>query len=91
MAVFGLQSEIIDIDEVVGYHAGRYISSNKTVWRILSFPIHERSPAVVHLAVHLQNGRRVFFFGIQRATKSPESTGYKVNCFLFAMQKTAAY
>ncbi|GFT76427.1 ATP-dependent DNA helicase [Trichonephila clavipes] len=31
------------------------------VWRILSFPIHERHPTVVHLAVHLENGQRVYF------------------------------
>ena len=61
MAVFGLQSEISDIDEIVQYQDGRYISSNEAVWRILSFPLHERSPAVVHLTVHLQNGQRVYF------------------------------
>ncbi|XP_075236541.1 uncharacterized protein LOC142333393 [Lycorma delicatula] len=38
-----------------------YISSNEAVWRILSFPIHERHPTVVHLAVHLENGQRVYF------------------------------
>ena len=54
MAVFGLQPEIKDIEDIVQYQAGRYISSNEAVWRILSFPIHERSLAVVHLAVHLQ-------------------------------------
>ncbi|GBP35444.1 hypothetical protein EVAR_94895_1 [Eumeta japonica] len=26
-----------------------------------SFPIHEREPAVQHLAVHLENGQRVYF------------------------------
>ena len=31
MAVFGLQSEISDIDEIVQYQAGRYISSNEAV------------------------------------------------------------
>ena len=40
MVVFGLQSEISDIDEIVQYQAGRYISSNEPIWRILSFPIH---------------------------------------------------
>jgi hypothetical protein len=59
MAVFGVQPEISDrnavlhIDEIAQYQARRYISSNEAVWRILSFPIHERSPAVVHLAVRL--------------------------------------
>ena len=85
--VFGLQPEIKDIDEIVQYQAGRYISSNEAVWRILSFPIHERSPAVVHLAVHLTEWSTCLFLGNQRATKSPESTGYKVNRFLFALQK----
>ncbi|XP_053596165.1 uncharacterized protein LOC128668037 [Microplitis demolitor] len=44
-----------DLDEVTKYEAGRYISTSEAVWRILSFPIHERFPPVVHLAVHLEN------------------------------------
>ncbi|XP_050065737.1 uncharacterized protein LOC126554744 [Aphis gossypii] len=40
---------------------GRYISSSEAVWRILEFPIHERFPTVVQLAVHLENGQRVYF------------------------------
>ncbi|GFQ74261.1 ATP-dependent DNA helicase [Trichonephila clavata] len=40
---------------------GSYISSNEAVWRILSFSIHERYPTVVHLAVHLEIGQRVYF------------------------------
>ena len=50
MAVFGVQPEgsdrnaVIHIDEIAQYQAGRYISSSEAVWRILSFPIHERSP-----------------------------------------------
>jgi hypothetical protein len=31
------------------------------VTRILDFPIHDRYPTVVHLAVHLENGQRVYF------------------------------
>ena len=87
MAVFGLQSEIKDIDEIVQYQAGRYISSNEAVWQSLSFPIHERSPAVVHLAVHLQNGQRVYFSESNVQQRGLNPTGYKVNCFLFATQK----
>ena len=77
MAVLGLQSKISDIDEIVHYQAGRYISSNEGVWRILSFPIHERSPAVFHLAVHLQNGQRVYFSESnvqQRGLNPPDTT-----------------
>ena len=76
MAVFDLQSEISDVDEIVQYQAGRYISSNETIWRILSFPIHERSPAVVHLAVHLQSGQRVYFpeSNVQQTALNPPDT-----------------
>ena len=53
MAVFGVGSISAPIDEIERYQLGRYISSNEAVWRIFSFPIHERHPTVVHLAVHL--------------------------------------
>ncbi|UYV63010.1 hypothetical protein LAZ67_2002837, partial [Cordylochernes scorpioides] len=60
MAIFGLSKENTN-DEISQYLLGRYISSNEAVWRILSFPIHERHPNVVHLSVHLENGHRVYF------------------------------
>ncbi|VDO47789.1 unnamed protein product [Onchocerca flexuosa] len=67
MAVFGAQPErnernmVPHIDEITQYQTGRYISSNEAVWRILSFPIHKRNPAVFHSAVHLENGQHVYF------------------------------
>ncbi|GFS85135.1 ATP-dependent DNA helicase [Trichonephila clavipes] len=61
MAVFGVGNVAAPLDEINQYQLGRYISSNETVWRILSFPIHERYPTVVHLVVHLENGHRVYF------------------------------
>ncbi|XP_014666794.1 PREDICTED: uncharacterized protein LOC106808547 [Priapulus caudatus] len=57
--MFGIQPN--NRDEVSQYEMGRYISSNEAVWRILVFPIHERHPAVQQLAVHLENGQRVYF------------------------------
>ena len=60
-AVFGLKKDGTAIDEINQYQLGRYISSNEAIWRILNFPIHERYPTVVHLAVHLENGQRVYF------------------------------
>ncbi|GBM37037.1 hypothetical protein AVEN_129971-1 [Araneus ventricosus] len=41
--------------------SGRYVSSNESAWRLLGFPLHERHPTVTHLAVHLENGERVYF------------------------------
>ncbi|XP_075444603.1 uncharacterized protein LOC142488115 [Ascaphus truei] len=60
MAIFGITNENMK-DEISLYQLGRYISSNEAVWRIFSFPIHQRHPTVVHLTVHLENGQRVYF------------------------------
>ncbi|GFY30226.1 ATP-dependent DNA helicase [Trichonephila clavipes] len=58
--VFGVGNVAAPLDEINQYQLGRYISSNEAVWCILSFPIHERHPTVIHLAVHLENGQRVY-------------------------------
>ena len=62
-AVFKLQGDQQEnrLDEVTTYQQGRYISSSEAAWRIFTFPIHERYPTVVHLAVHPENGQRIFF------------------------------
>jgi len=56
-AVFSIESR----DEIVTYQSDRYISSSEAAWIIFGFPIHERSPAIVQLAVHLENGQCVYF------------------------------
>ena len=63
LAIFSLQDDKRPdpFDEISTYEIGRYISSGEAVWRILGFPVHERSPSVEHLAVHLENGQRVYF------------------------------
>lgn len=48
-------------NKVEQFQSGLYICISEVIWRILSFDIHERSPAVIHLAVHLENGQSVFF------------------------------
>ena len=65
-----------DINEVQKYEHGRYISSNEAVWRILNFPISGRHPAVVQLAVHLENGQRVYFNekNVQQRLDAPPKT-----------------
>lgn len=60
-------------------------SPKEAIWRllalnemmILSFAIHERYPIVVHLAVYLENGQRVYFNSenaAQRAERPPATT-----------------
>ncbi|GFS74492.1 ATP-dependent DNA helicase [Trichonephila clavipes] len=61
MAVFRVENTNVNAppvnknDEITLYQIGRYISSNEAAWRIFGFPIHERDPAVVRLAIHLEN------------------------------------
>lgn len=74
MAVFGVTNAN---DEISQYQMGRYVSSNEAIWRIFSFAIHERHPTVVHLAVHLENGQRVYFNesnAADRAAHPPSTT-----------------
>lgn len=64
-------------NEIETYLNGRYISTSEAVWRILEFHIHERHPTVTHLAVHLENGERVYFTQnnlLQRAKTPPATT-----------------
>ncbi|CAB3224789.1 unnamed protein product [Arctia plantaginis] len=75
MAVFGIASENAN-DENSNFQMGRYVSTNEALWRLLSFQIHERYPTVVHLAVHLENGQRVYFTeanAAQRAERPPST------------------
>ncbi|XP_063929859.1 uncharacterized protein LOC135142123 [Zophobas morio] len=72
-ATFSLQNSN---NEVEKYLNGRYISSSEAFWRIFQFPIHERFPAIVHLAVHLENGQRIYFNNenLQDRVNNPPST-----------------
>ncbi|KAL3642121.1 hypothetical protein CASFOL_012936 [Castilleja foliolosa] len=49
------------VNEVQNFVDGRYICPHEASWRILNFPIHERTPAVEILAVHLENMQNVTF------------------------------
>nr|XP_034195047.1 uncharacterized protein LOC117611219 [Osmia lignaria] len=80
MAVFGVGNATASIDEINQYQLGRYISSNEAVWRILSFPIHERHPTV-HLAVHLENGQRVYFTTENARARALSSPPIKLTAF----------
>ncbi|XP_049315847.1 uncharacterized protein LOC125779250 [Bactrocera dorsalis] len=95
MAVFGVAPEN-NHDEILQYQMGRYISTNEAVWRNLSFPIHDRHPVVVHLAVHLENGQRVYYTAAnaeQRVVEPPVTTltAYFQLCETDEFSKTLLY
>ena len=50
-------------DEIKNYQTGRYILSNEAIWRIFGLEIRQRYPAVVNLAVHLENGQSMRHWG----------------------------
>ena len=74
-ATFALHSK--QVDKISEYQNARYISSNEAAWRILEFPIHERFSPVQQLAVHLENGQRVYFTedtAREQASRDPPKT-----------------
>ncbi|KAL3646679.1 hypothetical protein CASFOL_009223 [Castilleja foliolosa] len=60
------------INEVKNFVDGRYICPHEASWRILNFPIHERTPAVEVLAVHLEDMQNVTFKETTNPKKVPQ-------------------
>ena len=71
MAIFGVRDQDAN-DEIKCFQAARYISTNKALWRIFSFPIHTHHPTVQQLTVHLENGQRVYFTAENAETRAQE-------------------
>lgn len=64
-------------DEILEYQNGRYVSSNEACWRLFGYAIHKHYPPVIQLAVHLENGQRVYFDEnnmLERAQQPPRTT-----------------
>ena len=49
-------------DEISQFQEARYVGSTEASNRILGLHMHERFPPVMQLAVHLENGQRVYFY-----------------------------
>ena len=83
-------------DEIKRFQMARYISSNEAVWRILDFPIQQRYPAIIQLAVHLENGQRIYFTenNIRERIQTPPKTmltSYFYLCGIDEFAKTILY
>ena len=63
-------------DEVENYLNGWYISTLEALWRLVKFLMNDRHPTVVELAIHLENGQRVYFSlnNVQRIVENPPKT-----------------
>jgi len=69
--------------------ARRYISSNEAAWRIFPFPMHENHPAVVHLAIHLENGQHVYFTNANVQQRALNPSGTTLTAFFTLCQEDA--
>ena len=45
---------VLQQDEIKMFLDARYVSSSEACWRLFKYSMHERTPAVVRLAVHLE-------------------------------------
>jgi hypothetical protein len=64
-------------DEVQEYLDGRYVGSIEAFMRIMHEQIHDCHPPVIKLAVHLENGQRVYFNEVNASSiveNPPETT-----------------
>jgi hypothetical protein len=57
----GKKAKSENVDEVKEYIDCRYVSPSEACWRIFSFPIHGRKPAVERLYYHLEGEHSVYF------------------------------
>jgi hypothetical protein len=55
----GQQQE--QVNEIKEYIDGRYIGPIEACWHIFEFPMHEESPTVYRLPIHLKDEQMVFF------------------------------
>ncbi|CAF4771097.1 unnamed protein product, partial [Rotaria sp. Silwood2] len=53
--------ETFEWDEIKTHFDARYMSVPEATWKLFEFPSHDKSHAVIRLAVHLPNQRPVYF------------------------------
>lgn len=50
-----------DLDEIDQFQSARWVSPPKAAWRIYKFPLHEMSPTVITLQLHLDGCQMINF------------------------------
>ncbi|CAF1613761.1 unnamed protein product [Adineta ricciae] len=51
----------LEWDEIKTHLNARYVSAPEAAWRLFEFPLHDKSHAIIRLAVHLPNQQPVYF------------------------------
>ncbi|CAF4711473.1 unnamed protein product, partial [Rotaria sp. Silwood2] len=53
--------ETLEWDEMKAHLDARYVSAPEAAWRLFEFLLHDKSHAIIRLAVHLPNQQPVYF------------------------------
>ncbi|CAF4809532.1 unnamed protein product, partial [Rotaria sp. Silwood1] len=51
----------LEWDEIKAHLNARYVSAPEAAWRLFEFPLHDKSHAIIRLAIHLPNQQPVYF------------------------------
>ncbi|CAF0897947.1 unnamed protein product [Rotaria sordida] len=51
----------LEWDKIKAHLDARYVSAPEAAWRLFEFPLHDKSHAIIRLAVHLPNQQPVYF------------------------------
>ncbi|KAI5387620.1 hypothetical protein KIW84_073638 [Lathyrus oleraceus] len=85
----GTSNQPQNIDEIKQYIDCRYVSPSEASWRIFSFPIHGRKPAVERLYFHCEGQNSVYYTDFDRintvlekpsVTESMFTSWFEANC-----------
>ncbi|XP_058741375.1 uncharacterized protein LOC131613747 [Vicia villosa] len=78
-------------DEIKQYLDCRYVSPSEACWRIFSFPIHGRSPAVERLYFHLEGDNSVYYTDYELIDEVLEKPIVKESMFTAWMEANKTY
>ncbi|XP_050915713.1 uncharacterized protein LOC127130792 [Lathyrus oleraceus] len=85
----GTSNQPQNIDEIKQYIDCRYVSPSEASWRIFSFPIHGRKPAVERMYFHCEGQNSVYYTDFDRintvlekpsVTESMFTSWFEANC-----------
>ncbi|XP_058726734.1 uncharacterized protein LOC131598120 [Vicia villosa] len=80
-----------NLDEIKQYLDCRYVSPSEACWRIFSFPIHGRSPAVERLYFHLEGDNCVYYTDYELIDEVLEKPSVKESMFTAWMEANKTY